>query len=205
MAEGPVEVVLFDLGGVLVDVRGVGPMRLLSRIDDDEELWRRWLSCSWVRRFERGHCSADDFAAGIVDDWQLGVAPAEFLERFSAWPEAPFPGAGELVESVRAASRVGCLSNTNAVHWERFSQWPMLQGLDHTFLSFELGLVKPDPETFEHVAEQVAAPRDRVLFLDDNLVNVDAATAAGFAAAHVRGIDEASRALVAAGVLQPLD
>ena len=42
---GLIEFVLFDLGGVLVDPGGVGPMRELSRIGTDEELWARWLSC----------------------------------------------------------------------------------------------------------------------------------------------------------------
>ena len=41
----------------------------------------------------------------------------------------------------------------------------------------------------------------RVLFLDDNALNVDGAAAAGFTAIQVRGVDEARRALVAAGVL----
>jgi FMN phosphatase YigB (HAD superfamily) len=39
------------------------------------------------------------------------------------------------------------------------------------------------------------------LFLDDNLLNVEGATAAGFRAAHVRGVDEARRSLIAQKVL----
>ena len=39
-----VDVVLFDLGGVLIDFGGVGPMKELSGITGDEELWRRWLA-----------------------------------------------------------------------------------------------------------------------------------------------------------------
>jgi len=42
---------------------------------------------------------------------------------------------------------------------------------------------------------------DRVLFLDDNTLNVEAAAMAGFIARRVQGLDEARRALVAAGVL----
>ena len=40
-----------------------------------------------------------------------------------------------------------------------------------------------------------------MLFLDDNLVNVEAATA-GFVARHVRRLDGARDALVEAGVLE---
>ncbi len=87
------QVVLFDLGGVLIELGGVASMRELTGIDSDDELWRRWLGCPWVRRFESGQCSADEFAAGVVADWQLTVAPQVFLDAFEAWPVGPFPGA----------------------------------------------------------------------------------------------------------------
>ena len=48
---------------------------------------------------------------------------------------------------------------------------------------------------------RLRVPRNSVLFLDDNAVNVEAAVGAGFVAQHVRGIDGARTALVAAGVL----
>ena len=48
-----IDVVLFDLGGVLVDFGGVEAMKELSGITDDDELWHRWLTCRWVREFER--------------------------------------------------------------------------------------------------------------------------------------------------------
>ena len=195
--------VLFDLGGVLVDFGGVGPMKELAGIESDDELWRRWLTCRWVRDFERGHCSTEHFAAGVVADWELQIEPDEFLAAFASWPGGPLPGADVLLANVRDVMPAGCLSNTNALHWERqFSRWPILDAFDHRFLSFELGCVKPDRDLFERVAELVGAPRDRVLFLDDNLLNVDGATAAGFNAMHTRGVDEARAALVSAGVLE---
>jgi FMN phosphatase YigB (HAD superfamily) len=54
---------------------------------------------------------------------------------------------------------------------------------------------------FDRVGELLPAPPSRVLFLDDNAINVEGATAAGFVAIQVRGVNEARQALVAAGVL----
>ena len=202
MVTRPYDVVLFDLGGVLIDFGGVAPMKALSGIESDDELWGRWLTCRWVRSFERGDCSADDFAKGVVDDWDLPVEPAAFLAEFRSWPGGPLPGADELLQRVQAVVPGGCLSNTNALHWEeQFSRWPILDAFDFRFLSFELGVVKPDRALFERVAQLVPAPPDRVLFLDDNLVNVEGAHAAGFAATHTRGVAEATQALVDAGVI----
>ena len=96
----------------------------------------------------------------------------------------------------------GCLSNTNALHWDQqFSRWPILDQFDFRFLSFELGFVKPDRDLFDRVAQLLPVPAERVLFLDDNTLNVDGATAAGFSAMSVQGVDEALDALVRTGVL----
>ena len=198
----PIEVVLFDLGGVLIDFRGVEPMKELAGIAHDDELWRRWLSCRWVRSFERGDCSADEFATGVVDDWDLALEPRAFLDAFRSWPGGPLPGADTLVEQVRRAVPAGCLSNTNALHWEeQFARWPILDAFEYRFLSFELGIVKPDRALFDRVAELLPAAPGRVLFLDDNAINVEGASAAGFVAMQVRGVDDARDALVATGVL----
>ena len=197
-----VDVVLFDLGGVLIDVRGAPPMKAMARIDTDEEMWDRWLTCQWVRSFERGQCSADDFAAGVVADWALDVEPAVFLEAFRTWPGAPLPGADELVAEVRLYAPVGCLSNTNAMHCDHhFSLYPLFDTFDFRFLSYQLGLVKPDRDLFDRVAELLPVAADRVVFLDDNAVNAEGATEAGFIGRHVVGVDAARAALVELGVI----
>jgi putative hydrolase of the HAD superfamily len=197
-----IEIVLFDLGGVLVDFGGVEPMRRLSRIDTEVALWQRWLTCPWVRSFESGRCSADEFALGVVDEWDLALSPDSFLEAFAGWPVGPFVGADELVEVARRTVAVGCLSNTNALQWDQHAaRWSLVASFDYRFLSFELGAVKPDAELFERVGQLLPTPPDRVLFLDDNTLNVEAAAAAGFVAAQVRGVTGARRALIEFGVL----
>jgi putative hydrolase of the HAD superfamily len=198
----PVAVVLFDLGGVLIDFGGIGPMGQLSGIADEEEVWRRWLTCRWVRDFERGRCSPTAFARGVVEEWALPISPEDYLAEFSSWIGDVLPGAAELVAEVRQVVPVGCLSNSNAEHWVHRHRWPFLDELDHRFLSFELGVLKPDREVFDLVAERLGVAPGRILFLDDNQLNVEGAEAAGFRAARVRGPAEARAALVAAGELR---
>ena len=197
-----VELVLFDLGGVLADFGGVGPMRELAGIDSDEEVWRRWLACPWVRAFERGTCGVEEFADGLVSEWKLAITPRAFLEGFRSWLAGPCPGADDLVLSVKKGTRVGCLSNTNEVHWNQAVKgWDLVELFDFCFLSFQIGLLKPDVEVFEYVARAARIPPSRILFLDDNLINVEAARQGGLTALQVRGIGEARTALEAHGVL----
>jgi len=126
--------VLFDLGGVLVRLGGVVAMQRLAGMTTEEEVWRRWLTCPWVRRFERGKCGPDEFATGLVAEWGLPIEPDGFLTQFRTWPEALFPGAGELVNEVRSQIPVGCLSNTNIVHWaDQDSLWGLGKMFDVCF------------------------------------------------------------------------
>ena len=74
---------------------------------------------------------------------------------------------------------------------------------DHRFLSFELGVLKPDIAAFARVADLLEVPAGRVLFLDDNAVNVAGATAAGFQATRTTGVGEARQRLVEAAVIRP--
>lgn len=198
-----IDVVLFDLGGVLFDFGGLGAMKSLAAIDDDEELWRRWLGCRWVRSFERGDCAAEEFAAGVVREWRLPVAPDEFLDAFRSWLGGPFVGADDLVRQTQHVVPVGCLSNTNALHWwDHERRWRLLTAFDVRFLSFQMGCVKPDREIFDRVAEVLAVPPDRVLFLDDNAINVEGAADAGFHALRAVGVEGARAHLADLGILR---
>ena len=202
MPERNVDFVLFDLGGVLIELGGMASFQEMAGMHSEEEMWRRWLGCPWVRRFETGGCSPQEFSKGVVTEWQLQIPPEQFLEIFEAWPIGLFTGSAALLAALQGSVPIGCCSNTNVVHWAYQSrEWPMLDMFDLRFLSFELGLVKPDREMFEAVAEQVPAEQDRILFLDDVAQNVEAARAFGFQSEQVRGPEECRAVLARNGML----
>jgi glucose-1-phosphatase len=194
-----IDAVVFDLGGVLAGFPGVEAMVRLAGLSDNDEMWRRWLACEWVRRFERGHCDAAEFATGVVADWQLTISPAEFLAEFGTWVINPYPEADALVAMTAEHCTVACLSNMNTEHWQRgVSKWTLIDRFDQAFISFQIGMVKPDPEVYAHVVAALGTSAERVLFLDDNLINVEAARIAGLRAERVVGIAEAAAAVDAA-------
>jgi glucose-1-phosphatase len=195
-------VVVFDLGGVLADFGGLGPLRTMSGIDSDEELWRRWLTSEPVRTFERGSGTDDEFAVALVEEWRLPITPAELLAMFPGWLVGAYEGAVELVRETAGRTRVACFSNSNRLHWEAgVERWPLLREFDRAFVSFEIGAVKPDPEAFEIVVRELGVPAGQTLFLDDNQLNVDAAQSVGMQARRCLGVAGARKALVDAGVL----
>lgn len=200
----PIEVVLFDLGGVLIELGGMDDIVAFSGETDEDEIWRRWLHCPWVRRFERGECGPEDFARGMVESWAMPVDPTRFLEAFASWPRGLLPGASDLVRATGRHARVACLSNTNSVHIERqigeFGLEELFEGL---FFSHEIGHVKPDRAAFDHAIERLGCHASEILFLDDNQINVDGARAAGCSAERVVGVDSARALLQVRGLLSP--
>ncbi len=202
MTDPGVDFVLFDLGGVIVELGDVSTLQEIAESVGDEEQWRQRLSSPSVRRFERGECSATEFSTQVVSEWDLDVSPERFLEIFRDWVLGPYPGTAELLWEVQRSVQIGCLSNTNAMHWEhQLTTWPVLSTFDFRFLSFELGIAKPDQAIFEAVADRLPFRRDRIFYLDDVAENSHAAQSFGFRSERVRGIDEVRAVLCENGVL----
>lgn len=192
------DVLLFDLGGVLVQWDGNQGLLELAGVSLGAEGARRfWLESKWVRRFERGRCSPQDFAAGVVQELCLKMDADQFLARFTSWDRGPFPGAIELLQALRREWNLACLSNNNVIHWTRLKDLFGFDSLfDRTFLSFEIDLIKPDPEVYQYVQHALGIPASRILFFDDNPECTQAAQREGFAAATVRGVEALRRELV---------
>lgn len=190
------EVVLFDLGGVLMDFGGLRCLAELSGEEDGPALRSRWLSSRWVRTFEGGGCDAETFATGVVTDLGLDLTAAEFLDDFARWSAGPFQGSLDLVRALHGVVPMGCVSNTNAVHWQRhLDHWGIVEHFDWTFTSHELHLMKPDPALFHHVIGTIGLAADRLLVLDDSDEHVQAARDAGMRAEQTRGLTEVRNAL----------
>jgi glucose-1-phosphatase len=191
-----VEVVLFDIGGVLARFAGLAVLQELTGSESEDEVAARWLMSPWVRKFESGGCTDTEFAAGVVEEWELPYSAEEFLRIFPTWLDDPFEGAEQMLRETSAHRRVGCLSNTNSLQWNgMISHWPIAKYFEQRFLSFELGAVKPDAVIYERVIERLPVPPAKVLFLDDNPLNVEAADAAGLRAEQAVGVAEARAVL----------
>lgn len=67
----------------------------------------------------------------------------------------------------------------------------------HTTLSCEVGVAKPDPAIYEHCLAGLGTAPERTLFLDDRIANVRGAEAVGLQALHFTSRDQLLMALSA--------
>ena len=198
-----IQVVLFDVGGVLIELRGVPTMLAwLGHRVTLEELFAQWLASPVVRRFETGRATPADFAEQIIREMSLPVGPEEFVANFRSWLVGLYPGALDLVRSVPPRFKRATLCNTSELHWPRLTgEFGLQEVFHHHFASHVTGKIKPDREAYQNVLDTLGCNAASVFFLDDNMPNVEAAREIGMHARQVRGPAEARRALTEAGIL----
>ena len=191
--------ILFDLGAVLVDASFNDLAARLSLPLDREQMRAKWLASAAIRDFETGAIGPKDFADRFVVEWDLCMTAESFAQAFTEWPRGPFPGAGSLVARVRKRHRVGCFSNCNELHWQRFASF--LDWFDVAISSHQTGYAKPAVEAFEAALANTNATADEIWFFDDSPTNVDAARAVGIRSFVVRGVEQLESELVRQGLL----
>lgn len=188
------KVLLFDLGGVLLENRTFDVLGEWLPKLGEAEIRARWLASDAVRAFERGRIDPREFGERFVAEWGLNLTVDDFLREFATWPTGFYPGAEAALRTWRQRYRVCALSNANAIHWARFNGFA--EHFDHAFSSHLIGKIKPDRDVFDHVIVALGVPPEAILFFDDSLPNVTTARSVGMCAEHAVGF-EAVQALIA--------
>lgn len=186
-----IDVLLFDLGGVLVEFSGVRDLAVLlqGRLSESEimEQMSRYLPSE---QFGLGKLSPEDFGNRFVKDWNLELPAEDFLRDFQSWSKRLFPGAVELLTLLRPRFRLAALSNSNELHWERNTNHLGVTSLFEVAISsHQVGLHKPDPQMYLTALDRLGVSPDRVMFFDDVPENVTAASALGIHAFQVEGVE----------------
>lgn len=192
------KVLLFDLGGVVINWTGLQEMqKLLGFQHSLDEVRLKMMTNPMLMKFEIGSCSAEEFARSFIKDFDLPFEEQQFLDVFAGWAGQPYQGVFNRLQELRQDYTLACLSNTNRVHWDfLIHNVGIMDVFDHCFASHLLQKAKPEPEIYHTVLQALNTAAADVCFFDDRPENVEAACGAGMKGCHV----DAS-----AGVLSHLD
>ncbi len=197
-----ISAVLFDIGGVLIELDGLPSLaKLLNSEQSHDEIYKNWMSSPSVIAHETGKLSADEFAMRVVEDLQIDLSPDAFMQNFATWIVGTFPNTFELLEAIPPPIPLAALSNTSAAHWIHVDATGLTQKLDHLFLSHEIGHLKPNHEAFQAAIDGLQLPAEEVIFFDDNIDNVIAASAFGLKAHQAFNPTQAKQILNQYGVI----
>lgn len=201
--EQHVDAVILDLGNVLV-------------LHDNEQLFRTFgeyagLSGDAVARLvppalwssiHLGKLDAEGIRREICGALKVEMDREEFERAWNSHftvNQAILPW----VESLLGRVKLLLLSNTNAIHMEYLrGELPVLRRFDGLVLSYELGLMKPDPAIYKEALRRAGSAPARTAFFDDLPEYVEAARQVGIRAYVLQSVEQFASQLEALGLLR---
>jgi len=186
---------LFDLGGVIVDIRRsdcVEAFRALGFADIADYLGDYGQKGPFLL-IEEGKISVDDFHREIRRHLPAGITDGEIDRAFNAFITGiPVQRLQALRQLRERGYRLYVISNTNPVMWNdsiarAFAQEGLCVGdyFDGIVTSFTTGCCKPDRAIFDRVIDDFSIKPGETLFFDDSDANCAKARQLGFRTVHV--------------------
>ncbi len=186
--------VLFDLGGVIINWHDSW---FIQEVSKDFQLQKEKLS-------EEFHKNLPDIATGRIDEKEFWYNIGKELESPKlrnlnvSLLDKIFRKRVSLNNSVMSLSRnlsqkgvtVGILSNTEPVTYSVVEDLFSLNHFKYKFLSYKIGHLKPDPEIYNYVIDNIPFPKEELFFIDDLKSNVESARSAGIDSVQYFDYDE---------------
>jgi glucose-1-phosphatase len=192
---GTVKNVIFDLGGVIMDLHFDRTHEAFTKLGatDFYQLYTLAKQTTLIDDFETGKISAAAFRDGLRKSLQIDADDSAIDAAWSAMLGEIPVGRIDYIKSLRPKYRTYLLSNTNAIHIVHVNDYLKRAhrhddlGLffDKAHYSYELGHRKPTPESFRAVLAANNLQAHESLFVDDLAPNIAAARAVGLQAVQV--------------------
>lgn len=187
--------IIFDLGGVLLNLdiqRTLDAFRQIG-LNNIEELFRIGHASSFFKQYETGTINNEEFISSIE---KFPGNKGSRQQIIAAWNAMllDFPADRvEWLQQLKSKYRLFLFSNTNAIHLARFQQvfteahgFIMDELFEVAYYSNLVQLRKPDAAAYEMVLKQNNLVPAETFFIDDALVNVEAAKASGINGIHLQ-------------------
>ncbi|WP_110689902.1 HAD family hydrolase [Salinicola endophyticus] len=195
--------IVFDIGKVLIHYDPHLPYARL--IPDEAE--RQWFfdhvcTHAWNIEQDRGRRWEDAEALLIAEHPDRAEEIRHFRRHWHEMvPHAYDDSVALMLGLIEAGHDVTLLTNFAADTFvEARGRFPFLDRPRGVTVSGEVGLIKPDIAIYETHATSFGLDPQKSLFIDDALVNVEGARAAGWHAVHFTGAETLKRDLAGYGI-----
>jgi 2-haloacid dehalogenase len=200
MAEPTRSIVVFDLGGVLIDW---DPRHLYRKLFvGDETAMEQFLATICTHEWNRCQDAGRSFDEGAGLLKAQHPDKAELIDaygaRFDEMMAGPIAGAVEILAGLRErGTPLYGLTNFSAETYPhavaRFGFLGWFRGI---LVSGEVGTIKPDPRIYELLLERFAIDPHRAVYIDDVAANAEAARPFGIHGIHFSTPDALREELV---------
>lgn len=192
MVQIPVDVILFDLGNVILPFNHYQIAEKLSRFSQKKEFQDPERIFSYLFDFEKGSIngyeigkvSSNEFFQSLKETLLLSISFEEFASIWNDifWEDVEV---SEIIRSLKGKKRLGLISNTNPLHFDYvLSKFPIIRAFDQWILSHEVGFKKPAIEIFQKGIEWASVKPEQIVFIDDMKKHVEVAISLGLQGIH---------------------
>jgi HAD superfamily hydrolase (TIGR01509 family) len=197
----PATTLIFDLGGVLVRHDNDALYdRLAACCTDAQEARPKIVAWLGDERIGTGHLRIETLHKHMKDVLGFKASYGYFLDLWSSHFSEE-PGMEALVERLVKRHRTILFSNTNAPHIAHIREtYPVFGRFHATYLSYEIGLVKPHATSYRRVLELEGREPENCIFIDDRPENTAAAQQLGIKTVTFTDRDHFVTALTRHGV-----
>ena len=196
-------VVVFDIGGVLVDWQPHQAwMEELGSRDAVDAFMNRIGFKALNARADNGERFTD--LAGELSDPEDARRLRDYVRLYDRTVRDKVPGTWEIVDRLRARGvPLQAITNWSAETWpEGLKAQPDLAEIfGVTVVSGQEGVMKPDARIFATLCDRAGVSAEECVFIDDGLHNVKGAMAAGMDAIHFTGAAALEAELAQRGLL----
>ncbi|QMU29684.1 HAD family hydrolase [Adhaeribacter radiodurans] len=188
--------IIFDLGGVIINLayqNSVDALRSLSKKQQAIDFTQQAQS-GLFDLYETGQITSEAFRQGLRDTYAIEGEDSALDAAWNAMLLDIPPERIQLLQALGKKFRLFLLSNTNAIHAERFNKTvqevsglPGLNSLfEKTYYSHLVGMRKPGAAIFEHILNQNNLTAAETLFIDDSLQHIEGARKLGLQTLHLQ-------------------
>ena len=183
-----IKAVVFDMGGVLVRLdmdTCLSNFKELAGFADIEDYLDRFHQKGFISDLEEGKTTPEDFYRECLKHSRPGTGMETVQYCFCSLLDGLEEDSLELIRSLRGRYPLYVLSNNNPISRAYFCGMMGERGLnpeevfEKEFYSYEMHLLKPAREVYEHVVESIGTRPEEILFIDDARDNIEAAQAVG--------------------------
>jgi len=201
-----VDAVVFDVGGVLIEVDYAPQHAAISRLVTlpPAEIARRLISHPVLIEFECGRVSVEVFQREVEGVLGCAISQETFHSAWNGIFKSEIHENVQILKTLRGRSgfKVGVLSNTNLPHFEYLKKHMKVLGeVEHLYASHEIGCRKPEPESYRHVLKRMNVAPERTVFIDDLQENLEGARRVGMKTIHASTPGAVKSGLSELGVL----
>lgn len=190
----PIKNIIFDLGGVLMDIDFSLTHKAFERlgVQGFAELYNQHSADPFFADFEKGKIPTTDFFDRIRSICQCELSNEDIRDAWNALLISFPPERIEWLLAIRKKYPIYLFSNTNIIHYQSFVKtFEEAAGIDFNscfvkaYYSHEMGLRKPDPASFQYILDEQQITKAETVFIDDTIKNVEAAEKMGFQVVHL--------------------